>query len=540
VNLQPANFDFIAAAGQQLGQGVEKTISAVDKAKQLKLNKNQLDEIHQNYTQQLAQKYDEATGGGDPVKKRVWLEKYFPPPFEGEDPIQAVDRWEKAEKGAMADLEQQKVQKFKAEATKQPQAVQQAPVGQVDIGQSKGLAGQQIPQNATAKDLSAFPQSVQQMQDDTLMAHQAPQAMDRPAPYAAGMQRTAEQMNIEGNKDVAGMIDRKRGGEAGEAYQPGQTASSYLAGQAADQGTITPAAEAIGTASLSEYKLQTTDEEKRRVEEQRRGEEENRVRHEKAMEGLEGARLNATVGQKKDQRTADRKSKLSKDLDPSGLTRGPMSISKQVIDRADRLRGLDESVKAFQDGNADSRQIEELAIGMNSLLAGANTGAMQQVQALVPKTAVGNAAKLAEWLTNNPTGTKQRAFVERMMNTVRRERQVAENQVQKTRYQRIAQYQDVKDADPEGYAEVLRSWGVEPSDYEDWVKGGHKDIDPVTKPAAGGGGGTTGETPSNLPRFNSSRDPAFQKLPLGSKFIDDRGVVRTKHSQPQSYSEQAK
>jgi hypothetical protein len=255
VNLQPKNYDFIAAAGQQLGQGVEKTISAVDKAKQLKLNKNQLDQIHQDYTQQLAQKYDEATGGGDPVKKRVWLEKYFPPPFEGEDPVQTVDRWEKAEKGAMADLEQQKVQKFKTEATKQPQPVQQQPVGQVEVDQQKGLEGQQIPQNTSAKDLSAFPQNFQQLQDDTLATHQAPQAMDRPAPYAAGMQRTAEQMNIEGNKDVAGMIDRKRGSEAGEAYQPGQTASSYLAGQAADQGTITPAAEAVGTAMLGEEKI---------------------------------------------------------------------------------------------------------------------------------------------------------------------------------------------------------------------------------------------------------------------------------------------
>jgi hypothetical protein len=192
------------------------------------------------------------------------------------------------------------------------------------------------------------------------------------------------------------------------------------------------------------------------------------------------------LSQKTDQRTSDRLSKMSKDLDPSAMVRGAFSISKQVIDRADRLRTLDDYVQAYQNGNADSRQIEELAIGMNSLLSGANTGAQQQVAALVPKTAIGNASKMYEFLSGNPKGTNQQAFVQRMMGTIENEKRTAQAQINKTRFSRIAQYKDVEAADPVGFNDVLRSWEINPDEYHSWKQGGYKQPDVAKAPGSAG------------------------------------------------------
>jgi hypothetical protein len=200
-----------------------------------------------------------------------------------------------------------------------------------------------------------------------------------------------------------------------------------------------------------------------------------------------------TLGQKNDQRTADRLSKMSKDLDPSAMVRGAFSISKQVMDRADRLRTLDDAITAYQNGNADSRQIEELAIGMNSLLSGSNTGAQEQVKMLVPKTAIGNASKMYEFLSGNPQGTNQKAFVDRMMQTVEREKQTAQNQINKTRFSRIAQYKDVEEKDPIGFNDVLRSWEINPDEYHAWKTAGYKQPDVAKMPGMAGAGGSVQE-----------------------------------------------
>jgi hypothetical protein len=226
-----------------------------------------------------------------------------------------------------------------------------------------------------------------------------------------------------------------------------------------------------------------------------------------------------SIKQHEGQRTTDRLSKLSQSLDPSAMTRGPFSISKSIIDRADRLRTLDEYVNNYQQGNADSRQIEELAIGMNALLSGSNTGAQKQVESLVPKSAMGNATKLAEWLKNEPTGTNQQAFVQRMMGTVENEKKTAENQIKKTRYSRIAQFDDVKDADPLKWENVLRSNDVDPDEYDKYKANGYKFPDVVKSGA-----------PSSIQGQLSApkTQQEYDALPSGATYVDTDGVTKRK------------
>lgn len=190
------------------------------------------------------------------------------------------------------------------------------------------------------------------------------------------------------------------------------------------------------------------------------------------------------LGEKEDQFKTKQLQALGNALDPSKQRQGAFGVSKQKFDRAEALETLG---NAFSDGNLDSRQIEELAIGLNALLSGSNTGAQRQVEALVPKSLWGNTQKLAEFLTNEPRGTQQRAFVKRLMGTIEREKATAADQIKRTQFSRIAPYEHLEGQDPEGFASTLQSQGIDPEEYKAWKKGGFKPISAVQMPEDGGG-----------------------------------------------------
>lgn len=186
-----------------------------------------------------------------------------------------------------------------------------------------------------------------------------------------------------------------------------------------------------------------------------------------------------SIGEKEEQRAQKRLADLQNALDPSKQRQGAFGVSKQVFDRAERLESL---ASSLPDGNLDSRQIEELAIGLNSMLSGANTGAQEQVKALVPKTIWGDAKKLQEWITNNPTGLNQQNFVNRMLDSIRREKETAKAQINRTQFGRIAAYADLEKTHPDAFANILQGQGVDPAEYTDWKKGGFKARSAVQTP----------------------------------------------------------
>lgn len=201
-------------------------------------------------------------------------------------------------------------------------------------------------------------------------------------------------------------------------------------------------------------------------------------------------KTDASLGEKKTLYTQKRLTALGDALDASKQRQGAFGTSKQVFDRAERLQSL---ASAFPDGNLDSRQMEEIAIGLNAMLSGSNTGAQSQVESLVPKTIMGNAQKLAEWLSNNPKGTNQQEFVKRMMGSVEREKQTAADQIKRTQMQRVSRYSDLEKDSPDEFYNTLQSAGLDPEEYKSWVKGGRKNISAV-QGAEGGTSSGTGKT----------------------------------------------
>lgn len=143
-------------------------------------------------------------------------------------------------------------------------------------------------------------------------------------------------------------------------------------------------------------------------------------------------------------------------MDPNKARGGNMALNQKRIDNADRVQALLAQVH----GNPDPRQMEELAISTQALLSSTGSPAAEQVKALIPKTAMGNVNAFREWLTNDPTGTGQQEFVKRMAETVDREKEVAQGQVQKAQRAHLPRFSKYKELDPEGYSAQLSGYGL--------------------------------------------------------------------------------
>lgn len=146
--------------------------------------------------------------------------------------------------------------------------------------------------------------------------------------------------------------------------------------------------------------------------------------------------------------------------DLSGVGRGDQRLKQQqqIYDRSDRLFALGNRKAAG--GNLDQREIEELAIGLNSMLQGSNVGAQAQVKALVPQSVMGNAQKMIEWLTNEPRGLNQQAFVKRMMSAVQAERDLSSQKMQELQHERLPAHIQAFRLFPDESAGLLNSYGI--------------------------------------------------------------------------------
>ena len=180
------------------------------------------------------------------------------------------------------------------------------------------------------------------------------------------------------------------------------------------------------------------------------------------------------VGRKEEQWKAKSLVDMGNDLDPAKSVRNALGVGKLGITRTERLEGL---VNQYPDMNLDKREIEELAIGLNSVLQGSNVSAQEQVAQLVPQSVIGNAQKLYEWISNEPKGLKQQEFVKRMVRDVRREKQVMTNQVYDMLVSKVPKYRVLQDKYPEEWSDILRGQGINPDKYKEWKKNGFKKND---------------------------------------------------------------
>lgn len=164
-----------------------------------------------------------------------------------------------------------------------------------------------------------------------------------------------------------------------------------------------------------------------------------------------------TAGLARDAKTQKRNEddlvKMSQDLDPSrASSRTGLGVALQKVTNAQALKAL----ASGQGSNLPSAQVEELAIGLNRLVSGSSAG-VTQVRNLVPESARGDAQKLKSWLFNEPYGTEQQKFVEKIMETVDREARLANNQIQDYQRGKLPAWK-AKLGHLPGYSDVLKGY----------------------------------------------------------------------------------
>lgn len=117
-------------------------------------------------------------------------------------------------------------------------------------------------------------------------------------------------------------------------------------------------------------------------------------------------------------------------------------------------------IGSFKNGNLPSQQMEELGLGMANMISGSSGAARSQVEAIVPSSIIGNSQKLKQWLKNDPQGANQQKFVDMMGHTINREMDMAQQQLNQIRTQRLPAYSRLKNVAPEVYNSIIEGYGM--------------------------------------------------------------------------------
>lgn len=132
-------------------------------------------------------------------------------------------------------------------------------------------------------------------------------------------------------------------------------------------------------------------------------------------------------------------------------------------DAAKRLSGigrLDALFKGY-DNNLNPQEWEEAALSWAGILgSGTGVNSRAQVEALVPKTLVGNMRAQLQWYMNNPTGTNQQEFAKRIQQGMEREKQFNENYLKDSISKGISGYQNTFMRKPDDSREMLQKYNV--------------------------------------------------------------------------------
>lgn len=147
--------------------------------------------------------------------------------------------------------------------------------------------------------------------------------------------------------------------------------------------------------------------------------------------------------------------KLIHDTNPTlASSRSDLGRNQAVVTSAKKIETLGGQGRS-QSGGLDTRQIEEVAAATASLLQNGSVGAQGTIRRLVPKSFSADKAGIQEYIKGLPVGAGQQAFVDRMLETARRERELAEGNIKAFQ---TGAYKDAKSLlTPEQAAEYERN-----------------------------------------------------------------------------------
>lgn len=178
------------------------------------------------------------------------------------------------------------------------------------------------------------------------------------------------------------------------------------------------------------------------------------------IEGVRGRQQAGSIakGAREDAQTDKDFQKLDGILSPERMRSGAAGDAVKRLWGSERLKTL-LTDPAGAAANLTSSQMQEAASALQSLISPGGHSE-HEVAALVPSSARGNAAKVIQWLSNEPTGTNQQAFVRQMLQTAHREEATVRDQVEGAMVRSLPTFSQLKRKDPERYRALLEAKGL--------------------------------------------------------------------------------
>lgn len=168
-----------------------------------------------------------------------------------------------------------------------------------------------------------------------------------------------------------------------------------------------------------------------------------------AMKDMYGTKAAAAAGPKDLKRLAEFGKIMNPDIVRSGT---PLGNARMRDMKAENIQKLAAGVTDYD--KLTPQQVYEIATSFNALVTG-GMGSITGTEHLVPKSFLGDANALHNYIMNQPGGAGQGAFVKNMLDSVSRERQVAQDQVQRGLQKASIAYADLKQKFPDQYAGIV-------------------------------------------------------------------------------------
>lgn len=130
--------------------------------------------------------------------------------------------------------------------------------------------------------------------------------------------------------------------------------------------------------------------------------------------------------EKKDKDYDSKLTKASQELDALQGGRGLLKAPTQKLQTAQSLEGL---LSQYPDLNKmNPNQIAEFTSGFNNLITGGQATDVK-LRKILPNDIGMSGANVLQWISNNPQGAQQKAFLDQMAQSVKTQKKVAEDQI---------------------------------------------------------------------------------------------------------------
>lgn len=158
-----------------------------------------------------------------------------------------------------------------------------------------------------------------------------------------------------------------------------------------------------------------------------------------------------------------------KDLTQAVSTGARGSLAKDLQKSLNSAEALEALLK-MPDGtlvNATPQQMREAYTALNGLIAKGGSQALGQIEHMSTDTLAGKIANLKQYITGNPQGQDTPGLVENILDTAKRESQLATKQLRRQQVQGVPNYAHLRGADKKRFDSILKGAGLDPASIDD-------------------------------------------------------------------------